>query len=138
MSTYGEIIPLESRRRAPEHAPAQTAARPLLAHPSAPAPRWSSLGAALLVILAIAAVGGLGLYFETRARVDVAALSPVERAAIFTRAHDDLVRTCGLPDAAEGALRDHCVEAARFVLLFPECGEACVDAARALLPHARR
>jgi hypothetical protein len=48
------------------------------------------------------------------------------------------VRTCGLPDATEGALRDHCVEAARFVLLFPECKDACVDAARALLPHARR
>ncbi|HSZ82077.1 MAG TPA: hypothetical protein VLA14_07345 [Polyangia bacterium] len=137
MSTYGEIIPLASRRRAPEHAPAPTAAQPL-AHRSAPTARWGSLGAALLVILTIAAVGGLGLYFETRARVDVAALSPVERAAIFRRAHDDLVRTCGLPDATEGALRDHCVETARFVLLFPECGDACIDAARALLPHARR
>jgi hypothetical protein len=131
MSTYGEIIPLDSRRRPVEQAPPR-------AHPSAPARRAGGLGAALLVVLTIAAVGGVGLYCETRARVDIAALSPVERAAIFTRAHDDLVRTCGLPDAAEGALRDHCVEAARFVLLFPECGSACVDAARALLPHARR
>jgi hypothetical protein len=133
MSTYGEIIPLASRRRAPEHAPAQRAAQP-----AAPTRRWGSLGAALLVCLTIAAVGGLGLYFETRARGEVAALSPGERAAIFARAHDDLTRTCGLPDATEGPLRDHCVEAARFVLLFPECKDACVDAARALLPHARR
>ena len=135
MSTYGEIIPLESRRRAAEHAPAPPQ---LHAVPPAPARRWGGAGAALLVVLTVAAVGGLGLYCETRARRDVAALSPVERAAIFTRAHDDLVRTCGLPDATEGALRDHCVEAARFVLLFPECTNACVDAARALLPHARR
>jgi hypothetical protein len=133
MSTYGEIIPLASRRRAPEHAPPQLQARA-----SAPTRRRDGLGAALLVVLTIAAVGGLGLYCETRARADVAALSPVERAAIFTRAHDDLVRTCGLPDATLGALRDHCVEAARFVLLFPECRDACVDSARALLPHARR
>jgi hypothetical protein len=137
MSTYGEIIPLASRRRAPEPASTQTPA-PTRAPASAPARSWSGVVAALVVLLTIAAVGGLGLYFETRARRDVAALSPVERAAIFTRAHDDLVRTCGLPDAAEGALRDHCVEAAKFVLLFPECKDACVDAARALLPHARR
>ncbi|HEX4405934.1 MAG TPA: hypothetical protein VH560_13950 [Polyangia bacterium] len=128
MSTYSEIIPLASRRRPVEP----------LAHPPEPARRWGGLGAALFIGLTIAAVGGLGLYCETRARVDIAALSPVERAEIFTRTRDDLARTCGLPDATAGALRDHCVEAARFVLLFPECGEACADAARALLPHARR
>jgi hypothetical protein len=133
MSTYGEIIPLASRRRPGEPTPPQA-----LAPPVEPTRRWGSLGAALLVVLTIVAVGGLGLYCETRARVDIAALSPVERAAIFTRARDDLARTCGLPDATEGALRDHCVEAARFVLLFPECGDTCADAARALLPHARR
>ncbi len=135
MSTYGEIIPLDSRRRPVAEAPAPAGASSVA--PARPLGRWPS-APRLLVVLTIAAVGGLGVYCETRARVDIAALSPVERAAIFTRVHDDLARTCGLPDATEGALRDHCVEAARFVLLFPECEDACVDTARALLPHARR
>jgi hypothetical protein len=137
MSTYGEIIPLASRRRASEGVPPETPPRPQ-ARSSPQARRWGSLRAAAFVVLTIGGVGGVGLYLETRARADVAALSVADRAAIFARAHDDLVRTCGLPDAAEGALRDHCVSAASFVLLFPECKDACVDTARALLPHARR
>jgi hypothetical protein len=43
-----------------------------------------------------------------------------------------------LPEAAEGALWEHCHAQARFVSLFPECDEACGRAARPWLSQGRR
>jgi cytochrome b pre-mRNA-processing protein 3 len=69
---------------------------------------------------------------------DLTGLPPKERGAIFERVHDDLIRTCSLASAATGPLREHCLDEARLVLLFPECDDRCRRDATALLPRAHR
>jgi hypothetical protein len=132
MSSFGEIIPIASRRRIPPTPPTL---------PMAPTPtrrRAGGVVAPLIIFLTIFGGGALGLVYESHAHGVVARLSSGERGAIFKRAREDLERTCTLPEAAEGPLHDHCVETASFVLLFPECRDACVDLARAIQPHAHR
>ena len=131
MSSYGDVIPIASRRRAPPASPAAPAPAPVRR-------RASSLLAPLIIFVTIFGGGALGLVYESHAHGIVAHLSSGERGAIFKRAREDLERTCTLPEAAEGPLHDHCVETAAFVLLFPECRGACVDLARAIQPHAHR
>ena len=92
----------------------------------------------LIIGLVIGGVGGTGLLMQTRAQGAVARVVTDHREAIFARAHDDLLETCRLPEAAEGPIRDHCVATAGFVLLFPECDADCGRLARDLQPHARR
>jgi hypothetical protein len=129
MSSFGDIIPIASRRRTP---PAPQAA------PASVRRRASGALAPLIIFVTIFGGGTLGLLYESHAHGVVAHLSAEERGAIFKRAHEDLEQTCTLPAAAEGPLHDHCVETAAFVLLFPECRGACVDLARAIQPHAHR
>ena len=130
IASFGDIIPIASRRHVSSRPPA----------PAAPPTRrrWESLGGALAIALVIGGVGGLGVLCELRARTNLAPVPAAERLAIVTRARAELAETCGLASAAQGVLRDHCVETARFALLFPECDGACAQTARALLPRARK
>ena len=128
-ASFGDIIPLASRRPAsPSPSPPALATRR----------RWESLGGAICIALLMGGIGGLGVLCESRARSDLAPVPAAERSAIVRRAHAELEATCRLSGAASGVLRDHCVETARFVLLFPECDAACAQTARALLPRARK
>ena len=128
MSSFGDIIPISSRRPPPAATP--TVPRPW--------PRRANVVPIVYFMLAFAGVGGLGVVFESRAQVAVTRIESSDRGAIFARARTDLRETCSLPEASEGPLRDHCRETATFVLLFPECDAACGRAARAVLPQARK
>jgi hypothetical protein len=113
--------------------------RPL---PAPPSERPSRRGGGPLAVLAVFSmflvVGLVGLLMQVCVEHGIARLSPSERAAIVARTQRDLRETCALPTAHDGALRDHCVEEANFVLLFPECDAACGSTARAVLPRARK
>jgi hypothetical protein len=91
----------------------------------------------LLILALVAAIGAIGIFLQSRARQAATRSDADARQAIFTRAYLDLVKTCTLPDAAEGPVRDHCQHQAAFVLQLPECGPACVRAARAIQQRAR-
>jgi hypothetical protein len=131
MSGFGDIIPIASRRPSP---PALTLAPP----EAKPSDDRGGIVGLLLIMLVIVGVGGAGLLAQTHAEGAVARVVTNHRDAIFARAHDDLLETCRLPEAAEGPIRDHCVATAAFVLLFPECDADCGRLARELQPHARR
>ena len=136
-SSFGEIIPIESRRR-PQVAPAPQPAAPPEAPGARRRRRWESLGGAVGVVAIMLAVGGGGILCERRVQAGVAELPAARRAAVVARVRAELAETCGEPEAATGPLHDRCVDSARFVLLFPECDAACARGARALLPRARR
>jgi hypothetical protein len=89
------------------------------------------VGATLLSFVAVALA-------TTRDQHAVARIASERRAGIFKRAYTDLVETCRLLDALSGPLRQHCIDQAGFVLLFPECDKACDEVARNFLPHATR
>jgi cytochrome b pre-mRNA-processing protein 3 len=122
-----DIIIFPSRRRPPSEPTPEIMPSPLSG-------RWL----ALTVVLAFGALLGLIFLAGNRERHAVAAISSAHRAAIFDRAHSDLNETCRLAEASREPLRQHCVDQASFVLLFPECDAACGEMARQVLPHAHR
>ncbi|HXI55479.1 MAG TPA: hypothetical protein VNO55_05440 [Polyangia bacterium] len=122
-----DIIPIASRR--------MSATRPAGERGSE---RRTARVVALLVGISIFVVVGLILMAGERDRASVGHIETSQRAAIFERAHTDMLATCQLPEVAREPLRQHCLSQAGFVLLFPECDADCARAARALLPHARR
>lgn len=60
------------------------------------------------------------------------------RVAIFARAYKDISETCLAADAHVEPLRQHCLDQASFVRMFPECDAACRETTRRILPHAVR
>jgi hypothetical protein len=60
------------------------------------------------------------------------------RADEYARALTDAEATCARPEAADGALRQHCLDEAQFLVLFPECDARCRGVVETILPHARR
>jgi hypothetical protein len=122
-----DIIPIASRRT--------NAARPTDEHL---VERRTARVVALLVGLSIFMVAGLILIAGEHDRASVAHIASSQRAAIFERAHIDIMETCRSPEADHEPLHQHCLHQAAFVLLFPECDTDCGRTARALLPHARR
>jgi hypothetical protein len=60
------------------------------------------------------------------------------RGALYQRSLEDVRSACTLPAARDGALRDHCVGQAQFLLTFSECDARCRQAAASILPRARR
>ncbi|HVR03666.1 MAG TPA: hypothetical protein VMT47_16125 [Polyangia bacterium] len=127
MSHEADIIPIMSRRSTADAVPEATERQP---------PKGAL--ALLVVILGLGAVGLLFTLAADRVERSIAGLSPSHRTEVFRRAYDDLRETCRLPEAHEGPVQEHCRNTASFVLLFPDCDKACGEAARALLPHARR
>jgi hypothetical protein len=92
----------------------------------------------VLAALALALVTGGLLLGVTRGEEVVRKLPVEARTQIFRDNSTEVRSTCRQSYAEQGPLRDHCVEQARFILLFPECGPECRAAANAILPHARR
>jgi cytochrome b pre-mRNA-processing protein 3 len=104
-----------------------------------PAPhRWRSR---LIPVLAVLAVVLFGLFIaitQSRKQETVRDLPPPARAQIFRQSLTEVRSICLESYAARGALHDHCIEEAQFVLLFPECDPGCRATASAVLPHAHR
>jgi hypothetical protein len=128
MSHEADIIPIMSRR--------STAADAVPAVADCQPPK--GILVLLVVILGLGAVGLLFTLAANRAERSIAGLSPPHRTEVFRRAYDELRETCRLPEAREGPVQEQCRSTASFVLLFPDCDKTCGEAARALLPHARR
>jgi hypothetical protein len=95
----------------------------------------------LIPILAALGVLLFGLFIaiaQNRKQEAVRDLPPEARAQIFRQDLSELRSICLEGYAARGALHDHCIEEAQFVLLFPECDPGCRATASAVLPHAHR
>ena len=103
-----------------------------------PPRRWRSR---LIPVFAVLAVVLFGLFIaitQSRKQEAVRDLPPEARAQIFRQDLSELRSICLESYAARGALHDHCIEEAQFVLLFPECDPGCRATASAVLPHAHR
>ncbi|HVZ86096.1 MAG TPA: hypothetical protein VHG72_03960 [Polyangia bacterium] len=128
MDHMTNVIPISSRRPGPV-----PIARPVV---SAPAVRrgWSVallFGAALVLcgVVAVSRVQTIG---------SIRGLPLAERGALYQRTIDDTSAACGTPDARGGALRDHCLQQAEFLRLFPECDGRCQKLTASILPRAAR
>jgi hypothetical protein len=123
-----DIIPLASRRPVPRRpAPAAVRSGPV----RSPLGLLALTGAGLLFV-AVVAVSSLDLGGKVRD------LPPVARGALYRRSLEDAQTACALPAARDGALREHCLAQARFLLLFPECDARCQSLAASILPRTRR
>jgi hypothetical protein len=103
---------------------------------SGPRPRSHALPVA--VILGLVVVGVLIGAAEIRREQAIGALPPQARIRILGETVRELRSVCLEGYAANGPVRDHCIDEARFVLLLPECGPDCRTAANAVLPRTRR
>jgi hypothetical protein len=65
-------------------------------------------------------------------------LPPAERTQTYQRALNEAEIDCATPAASEGALREHCLHQAEFLVLFPECDGHCQQVAKSIFPRARR
>jgi hypothetical protein len=68
----------------------------------------------------------------------IRALPSAERVALYERTMGDTQSACATPEAGEGALHDHCLRQAEFLVLFSECDVRCQRLAQSILPRARR
>jgi len=94
---------------------------------------WPVLGT-LAVLLGLAYV----LATPRREAAQLRQLPDGAREALYQRTLAETSSLCRLPAAASGVVRDHCLEEARFLLMFPECDRDCRFAAGSVLPHAHR
>jgi hypothetical protein len=125
-----EIIPISSHRRA-----ATIGARPQ----STAAARQKRRGWGL----PLAAAGGLlfiaiAALSRAEGAGSIQSLPPQERSTLYERTLADTESSCALPDSRTGALHDHCLRQAEFLVLFPECDGGCRQLTGAILPHATR
>jgi hypothetical protein len=96
---------------------------------------YAIFGLALVGLLLAAALVAV----EQNRTIDSVRLVPVEvRAGLLQDGLTNLRSTCLAGYAAQGPLRDYCIDQAHFVVVLPECGPDCRAAAGAVLPHARR
>ncbi len=125
-----EVIPISSYRRLPPNGPQMHVAvveeRKGVGWGVALVAGW------MLLIVAIVAHDWVQTVGSIRS------LPPVERAQIYERALGDTESSCTTPAAGEGALHEHCLHQAEYLVLFPECDSRCQNLAQAILPHARR
>jgi len=93
-----------------------------------------------LVLGTLAILLGLAYVLATPGReaAQLHRLPDGARVALYQRTLAETTSLCRLPSAASGVVHDHCVEQARFLLMFPECDRECRFAAGSVLPHARR
>jgi len=100
-------------------------------------PQKRSWWALVLVVPALLLVAVVGI---SRAQLvkSLRGLPAADRAALYHRTLTDVDTTCTVPEARDGALRDHCLRQAEFLTLFPDCDARCQQLARSVLPHARR
>jgi hypothetical protein len=96
-----------------------------------------SFAAPALGLLALLVVG-IWTALALRKEAAVRALPASTRAQILQHGLAELRTICREPGAAQGPLRERCVEQAKFVLALPECGPQCRAVAIPVLPRARR
>lgn len=132
MDRAADIIPISSRSA---RRPPMPAAEPVRSAPEPVKKRsWWALVLVVpgLLLIAVAAVSHAELVKSVRA------LPAADRAALYHRTLTDVETTCAVPEARDGALRDHCLRQAEFLTLFSDCDARCQQLAASVLPHARR
>ena len=134
MGRSGDIVPISSRRHPPTLVPHKGTLLDSTAGRRASTAR--SLGPILFVGV-ITLIAGLAVG-QWRSATSLRDIPEVVRVAQYRRALADAEETCTRPEAAEGPLRGHCVDQARFLILFPECDAHCRSVVEAILPRARR
>jgi hypothetical protein len=123
-----DIVSLASRRQVrPPVRPAAAAHTPVR-YP------WGVAALVAVGLAFVAAVAVIGGDFGANVR----ALPAAVRDGLYLRALEDVESACALPAARDGALRDHCLGQARFLLTFSECDARCRQATASILPRARR
>jgi hypothetical protein len=91
------------------------------------------------LIVLVLALFWAGVALEARGQAAaVRELPAATRHSLFSRAMSEIDSVCRDLAASSGDLRTHCLEEARFALLFPECDDACRRASAVILPHASR
>jgi len=100
--------------------------------------RWRSRLIPVLAVLAVVLFGLVVAITQNRKQETVRDLPPEARAQIFRQSLTEVRSICLESYATRGALHDHCIEEAQFVLLFPECDPGCRATASAVLPHVHR
>jgi hypothetical protein len=126
-----DIIPINSRRRS------QVPLRPAFVARGKVRSPWgvaALFGVGLLFVAGVATFSTVGAGFGNGA----GDLPAADRAALYRRSLEDVESACALPAAREGALREHCLGQARFLLTFSECDARCQRAAVSVLPRTRR
>ncbi|HEY2904135.1 MAG TPA: hypothetical protein VGL59_26340 [Polyangia bacterium] len=91
-----------------------------------------------LVFLGLTLAVLFGVVWLGNKQEAVRALPPETRVKLLQHGLDELRSICRTPYATSGPVRDHCIQQASFVLLLPECGTACRNAAAAIVPRALR
>jgi hypothetical protein len=92
----------------------------------------------LVTALILATVIDLVIFSEHWAEQSIRALPPGARHDLYERTLTEVGAVCVQPFAAEGALREHCLEQARFLHQFSECtGDCRVIVSRVLAPSVR-
>ena len=131
MNRAADIIPISSRSA---RRPPMLAAEPIR---STRKPRRRSWWALVLVVAGLVLVAVVAM---SRAELvkSLRNLPAADRAALYHRTLTDIDTTCAVPEARDGALRDHCLRQAEFLTLFPDCDARCQRLAASILPHAHR
>jgi hypothetical protein len=131
MDRAADIIPISSRS---PRRPPMLVAEPIR---SPAEPQKRSWWALVLVVPGLLLVAVVGI---SRAQLvkSLRSLPAADRAALYHRTLTDVDTTCTVPEARDGALRDHCLRQAEFLTLFPDCDARCQRLAASVLPHARR
>jgi hypothetical protein len=135
MDRPADIILISSRRPTPTPVQAVDIAPP----ESTGGRRWAGgpgVGAAVFV-------GGLMLIAgltigQWQSTASLRQVPEAVRVAEYRRALADAEQACTRPEAADGSLRAHCLDEARFLILFPDCDGRCRAVVEAILPRARR
>lgn len=93
---------------------------------------------ALAAGLGLALVLGIPLLAHHQEIGSVMEMSVPLRGGLYQRTLDDVQKSCTIPEASSGPLRDHCLAQAQFLRLLPECSGECQRVTEAFLPHAHR
>lgn len=130
MSNEAKILVIRGRR------PGSVDGRPVIdPELRAARARW------LLIVLAACGLALFALGALVSEREDSASIRKLAQDArhrLFVHTQEEVETICREPAADSGALRDHCIAQARFLLELPECAEACRRSADVILPHAHR
>ena len=125
-----EIIPISSYRRSSPNGPR--------AHVALVEERKGAGWGVALVMGWMLLIVAIMAHSWLQSIVSIRGMPPAERTRIYESALGDTVATCTTPQARAGAIHDHCLRQAEFLVLFPECNGGCQKLAQTILPHARR
>jgi hypothetical protein len=104
--------------------------------PSPPRPDGSFAAVALRFFVLI--IVGVWIALALRKAAAIRNLPADARVELLQHGLTELKTICRDQGAADGPLRERCVEQAKLVLLLPECGSECRAVATPVLPRAHR